>query len=212
MNINARETLVAIVCNHDHEGIFRKSMHFPSIDVECVVASVRNPRGDLSMKMNHLAFLAPMLALTVGCRTVTKKDMMVTSAKIKAESHEVWNRPTELGYTVGDYIEGTSETKKMLGFFRVGGDATASGISIPTFGSAAASLSANAKWAVSNAVDDSNADGIYITKVVEEKTIIFPIWTTKATVRGKALKLKDFGPIDKSRADLDRLGYPPAKK
>jgi len=164
------------------------------------------------MQLQYLALAVPMLALTVGCRTVTKKDMMVTSAKVKAESHEVWTRPAELGFTVGSYIEGTSETKKMLMLFRVGGDPTSGGVTVPTFGMGAPTLSPNAKWAVSNAVDDSGADGIYITKIVEEKAIIFPIWTKKATVYGKALKLKDYGSINKTRADLDRLGYPPPKK
>ena len=164
------------------------------------------------MKLHQLAIAVTALMLSSGCKTVTKKDMMVNNTKVRSESHEVWNRPTEVGFTVGDYIEGTSETSKLLGFIRTGGDPTAGGISIPTFGSSAPSLSANAKWAVSNAVDKAGADGIYITKIVEERRIIFPIVTTKAWVRGKSLTLKDFGPIDEDRADLDRMGYPPAKK
>ena len=165
-----------------------------------------------SMRIHKITVLLTTLALSSACRSVTKKDMMVNNTNLRSESHEVWNRPTEVGFTVGDYIEGTSETSKLFGVIRTGGDPTAGGSSIPSFGASAPSLSANAKWAVSNAVDKAGADGIYITKIVEEKKIIFPVWTRKAWVRGKALTLKDFGPIDDQRADLDRLGYPPAKK
>ncbi|MDP6934474.1 MAG: hypothetical protein QGG40_16230, partial [Myxococcota bacterium] len=99
--------------------------------------------------------LVGSLLCASACKTISKKDMLVNSASLKAEPQEVWNRPTEVGFTMGKTIEGSSDTSKLLMIIHAGGDPIKSSISIPTFGASAPSLSSNARWAIARAVEEA---------------------------------------------------------
>jgi hypothetical protein len=147
----------------------------------------------------------------VGCSSVTKKDHMTASAGLRAEAHRVWHRPVEVSYEFMDYCEGSSTTTRIFGLWRVSGDPAGSGPSLPTFGGGAASLSPNGKFAVHSAIESMDADGFYMTYNQDESKGGFFRKKKTSHVRGKCLKLKVLGEVNRDRADLDRFGHPPAK-
>ena len=69
-----------------------------------------------------MSLLLSLLLFTTGCRTVSKQHGMVTDAKLRSMDHEIWTRPTEIGFDLGKEIEGVAETTKFLGIFRIAGE------------------------------------------------------------------------------------------
>ena len=59
--------------------------------------------------------------------------------------------------------------------------------------------------AVAKAVQSNNADGMYILFVEESVTWSGLVKETTTKVRGRALKLEDFGSVDQDRATRVRL-------
>ena len=66
-------------------------------------------------------------------------------------------------------------------------------------------LTPAAQMAVAKAVKESNADGMYILFVEESSEWSGLIKETTTQVRGRALKLEDFGSVDQERATKARL-------
>ena len=145
-----------------------------------------------------MSFLSLFL-LTTGCRTISKDHGLVADAKIKAMRHEIWTRPTEVGFKFDREIEGVAESTKFLGLFQISGDPTSSFLSFNIFGGNG--LSNEAKYAASTAIEQAGGDGIYILFVEEEKINNFFVTVTKTRVRGKMLKLETYGPVDIYRVD-----------
>lgn len=142
-------------------------------------------------------------ALAIGCVSVQKETGMVTQASAVAEPHTIWTRPLEVGFEMGRYIEAESTTRRFLGCMKVGGDPVRKR-SVPTLG-ANKELSTGAQMAVANAVHANNTDGMYILFVEESVEWSGLVKETTTKVRGRALKLEDFGSVDQERATQIRL-------
>ncbi len=117
---------------------------------------------------------------------------------MKAQSHQIWTRPTEVGFSIGDQIEGTSTTTTLFGVLRVSGDPVSNTPTIPMLGSTAG-MSSNAKFAAATAVEAAGGDGIYIIYVEEEALRTGFTITKKSYIRGKVLNLESYGPVDIER-------------
>ena len=159
--------------------------------------------------LSILTTVALSLTYLSACKAITKKDMAVGAEKsIKAEQLKVLHRPTEVTYEFGSFCEGESSTSKLLGFFRMSGDPTAGGGPLSAlFGGGGAGLDANGSWAAARAIDSGNAEGLYVTRVEQEKNVVFPLWTKRTYVKGKCMTLKELGTISKERDQLRRFGY-----
>ncbi len=148
------------------------------------------------------------LALLSGCKTITKKDMMVGSSKVKTDPQAVWHRPTEVYHEFMNYCQGESSTSRLFGLIRTAGDPAPGGFSLNLFGSSAG-LDGNGQWAAARAIDGGSADGLYVLRVESEKNVVFPIWSKRTFVKGKCLQLKALGPVSKERDALNRFDHPP---
>ena len=143
-------------------------------------------------------------ALTLGCASTHKETGMVAYASAEAEPHVVWTRPLEVGFEMGRYIEAESTTHRLFGCLRVDGDAIRKNTTVPMMGEQA-NLSTGAQMAVAKAVQSNNADGMYILFVEESVVWSGMVKETTTKVRGRALKLEDFGSVDQERATRVRL-------
>ena len=150
-----------------------------------------------------IRLLVTILLFLSGCSSLHKQVALVDSATVEAEPHVIWTRPLELGFEMGRYIEGSSSTSRFMGCFRTGGDAVVR--PTVTVMGASDNLTPAAQLAVSNAVKESNADGMYILFVEESSEWNGLIKETTTQVRGRALKLEDFGSVDQERATKARL-------
>lgn len=144
-------------------------------------------------------------AMSAGCSTSMKEAHLSKTGSLGAESMAVLCRPLEFGVeTIGD-ATGEAYYKKFL-WFTLEGDRP--DISIPTPG-----LTINdslEKLACYRAAKSKNGDAFY--KITSEKDGISILWCIyrerHITVTGKALKLKDLGPLDEKRSDELRK-HPP---
>ena len=143
-------------------------------------------------------------ALSVGCASAHVETGMVTQASAEAEPHVIWTRPLEVGFEMGRYIEGESTTKRLFGCMRVEGDPVRKSTSMPMMG-VEGGLSSGAEMAVAKAVQSNNADGMYILLVEESVEWSGFVKETTTKVRGRALKLEDFGSVDQDRATRVRV-------
>ena len=152
--------------------------------------------------MNKLPLLISLFA--IGCKTVNKDYGMVSSSDLVTEPHKVWTRPLEVGFELGEYIEAESSTSRFMGMMRVSGDPVKDAARVPMLGETS-KLSSNGEYAVAKAVQKANADGMYIL-YVEETDVWAGLVVKKSTkVRGRALKLEDFGSVDVDRATQIRI-------
>ena len=142
--------------------------------------------------------------LSIGCATTHIETGMVTQASAEAEPHVIWTRPLEVGFEMGRYIEAESTTRRLLGCMRVDGDPVRKSSSVPMMG-VQTGLSTGAEMAVAKAVQNNNADGMYILLVEESVEWAGLVKETTTKVRGRALKLEDFGSVDKDRATRVRV-------
>ena len=142
--------------------------------------------------------------LASGC--MSKKQMTMSDmATLKAEDHAMWSRPLEMGYEVIGDVQGEASMKKILGFGDAGGRSlTAMFGAQQTTDRGFDTVVANAAY---NAVVEAGADAIYVTRYEVEKTGFLMFYTRRdAKVFGKALRLVDYGTVDKDRAYQIRMG------
>ena len=149
-------------------------------------------------------WLSMMACLSVGCTSTHKNVGMVVGASATAEPHVVWTRPLEVGFEMGRYIEAESTTRRLFGCIRVDGDPVQKNTHVPMMG-VHTEFSNGSKMAVARAVKESNADGMYILFIEEDVQWSGLVNTTTTTVRGRALKLEDFGSVDQERATQVRI-------
>ena len=143
-------------------------------------------------------------ALFTGCASAHVETGMVTQASAEAEPHVIWTRPLEVGFEMGRYIEGESTTKQLFGCMRLDGNPVRRNITVKTVGMQS-ELSIGAEKAVATAVQNNNADGMYILLVEESIEWSGFVKETTTKVRGRALKLEDFGSVDQERATRVRI-------
>ena len=147
--------------------------------------------------------LSAMILLCVGCASTHKEVGMVVGASATAEPHVIWTRPLEVGFEMGRYIEAESSTSRLFGCIRLSGDAVQK-TQVSMMG-LQDELSNGSKMAVAKAVKENNADGMYILFIEEESQWSGLVKETTTTVRGRALKLEDFGSVDQQRATEVRV-------
>ena len=154
------------------------------------------------------------LLLTSGCASNARNVKLASQASISAESHGMWTRPAEIGFAVGKEISASATTQKVLGF-NVGESKPRGGFSVSAIlspaNTGAAKLSATEEFAAYKAVAGAGVDGIYVTRIETDRSgFLFFSQRTTATVYGRAMKLKDYGPVSEDRADDWRFrGYRP---
>lgn len=147
--------------------------------------------------------------LLVGCgHTLSKRPMLSDGAHLRAEPQEIWTRPVEVSYHLGDEVVATSETVTLFGL-HASGDRVQTAGAVNVFGTNVRGLSANTRYAIGNIVDEQSADGFYLIYVEEESRGVLRR-VRKARVRGYLLTMESHGEISEERADLDRFGHPPS--
>ena len=154
-----------------------------------------------------MRYLFLALLFSTSCKSTQKNYPMVSSASMNAEGHQIWTRPVEVGFTMGDYVQTTSSTTMLLDVFRISGDPVSSVPTIPTFGTAGI-LSPNAKFAVSKGVDSKKAEGMYILSTEDQRQKGLLAVTHTSIVKGYVLHFKHYGPIDDETMKMIRTGVP----
>jgi hypothetical protein len=144
------------------------------------------------------------LALATGCATNARKIHLANEASLRADSHKLWTRPTEIGFKMGKEISATAQATSVLGFQTGESKNSSVGLAIVTsaLGGKGASLSGTGNYAAYKAVMEAGAEGIYVTRVESENFgFFFFVKNEKVTVYGRALTMHDYGPIAESRSD-----------
>jgi len=153
--------------------------------------------------MRGIKYLSIFLLLisVAGCTTMLKEPYFMGTANYQPESQKLWTRPTEVSYTFGNDIMGTAMAGYIFGVVTEG-EAPPS-VSVQGLVGSADPLVKLAAW---NAINSSKADGIYVTQITLQKSGIWPfIYKKEASVKGKALILKNMGEVDQKRYDNERI-------
>lgn len=142
-----------------------------------------------------------MSVFAVLCSCSSVATMSVSrEMKLAPEKMHVWSRPIEIGFQVAGVIEGKGDNNSK----DVVSAEDAAGMKLNLFSKNAAvdveKLSPVAKLAAFNAIKASNADGMIITMVKEEKSGS----TKTAWVKGIALKLVIYDEVSVERSDAFR--------
>jgi len=136
--------------------------------------------------------------------------MLNNASALRAERQDIWTRPIEVSYALGQEVSGESSTSTVLGVLRMAGDPVKQAPSINILGGAAVGLSSNAKYAIGALVEANGADGFYVIYVEDTNSGLF-IRSSQSSVRGYLLDLNSLGEVSMERADLDRFGHAPAE-
>ena len=154
--------------------------------------------------MRHGLWMISLGAM--ACKSVNKNYGMVATSAIEAQEQEIWSRPLEVGFSMDAKSKKcTSSTTKLLGVLRVAGDPVSTIPSVTILG-ASNGLSSNAKFAVADCVEKLKGDGMYVTYSEDKKTMTGLTVTTSSVVRGRILRLEDYGPVDEAVINAVRTG------
>lgn len=154
--------------------------------------------------MTRLLPLALACTLAVGCASNSRQLGLSNTATMSSESHDLWTRPNEIGFEMGPEISARASAQRVFGF-NVGESKPGMDVFAfvgPLLGGGRTVSDPVALHAAYKAVEEANADGIYVTRIATEGTNVFFLWTSKnVTVYGRALRLRDLGMVDEARAD-----------
>ena len=142
------------------------------------------------------------LILSAGCVGHQQHVGLVDVASVEAEAHQIWTRPLEVGFEMGRYIEAESIQRDLFGCVAIGDSVTRS--SVPVMGGVG-ELTPNVQYTIAQAVTDAGADGMYVLFVEEQVQWIGLVKETTTNVKGRALKLEDFGSVNQERATRVRV-------
>ena len=147
----------------------------------------------MNIVIRSLVLLGVSLMM-VACTSTTKNVEMTDRVSFGAEEHEVWNRPLEVGFEMGDKeIEATDSDLQILPIFSF-----LDGF----FGEDNLTQSA-----IFEAIKANKVDGMYITATKREESGFWPFYAhTEVSVYGKPLKIKTVGQVSEKRADALRMG------
>ena len=138
----------------------------------------------------------------VGCAGHQQHVGLVDVASVEAEAHQIWTRPLEVGFEMGRYIEAESTQRDLFGCVALGENVTRS--SVPVMGGVG-ELTPNVQYTIAQAVADAGVDGMYVLFVEEQVQWTGLVKETTTMVKGRALKLEDFGSVDQERATRVRV-------
>ncbi len=161
--------------------------------------------------MNTTKVLGVALMATIlgsACASNSRSLPLSSNANLRTETHAMWTRPTEVGYLMGPEISGTATVRQVLGFHVGESKPGASVFAIlgPLLGGGQDITDPVMMHAAFNAAEAAGAEGIYLTRVASESSGFFIFFSnTTTTVHGRALKLKDLGPVSQDRADQWRF-------
>ncbi|MDO8734785.1 MAG: hypothetical protein Q7K21_06470 [Elusimicrobiota bacterium] len=145
----------------------------------------------------YLLFLAVVFT---GCATYKKEPYFMSKITFNPESQLLWARPSEIGYKVSDDITGSAEVVTFFGFVVEGERPASMAVGTGPF------KDPLIKFAVIDAINKFKVDGMYVTQSIVTKSGFWPFRRRKkAFVKGKGLLLKDYGEVDKSRSDNERI-------
>ena len=142
------------------------------------------------------------MLLNLACVGHQKHVGLVDVASVEAEAHQIWTRPLEVGFEMGRYIEAESSQRELFGCLALGENVIRS--SVPVMGGVG-ELTPNVQYTIAQAVAESGADGMYVLFVEEQVEWNGLVKETSTKVKGRALKLEDFGSVDQERATRVRV-------
>lgn len=158
----------------------------------------------------HLIALSALAAISVGCAH-GQRSYIDSTTGMAPEPAALWARPQEVGYTLGERIQGEASRNCILMFICWGADdggagAAISGIIGALTGQAAPSdplVRAAAAGAVLSAPQET--DGIWVLNHETDSFNIFIFSRSSARVIGKAVRLHPIGEVSQERADKVRM-------
>ncbi len=157
----------------------------------------------------NLVAVASFAVIATGCAHGQRSYIDPTAA-MAPEPVSMWTRPQEVGYTLGERIQGEASKTCILGFICWGADdggvgAIVSGLIGTIMGQAAPSdplVRAAAAGAVLSAPQET--DGIYVLNHESDEFNIYIYYRRSARVIGKAVRLHPIGEVSQERADKVR--------
>lgn len=160
--------------------------------------------------LKNLVALSALAVISVGCAH-GQRSYIDSTTSMAPEPAALWARPQEVGYTLGERIQGEASRNCILMFICWGADdggagAAISGIIGALTGQAAPSdplVRAAAAGAVLSAPQET--DGIWVLNHETDSFNIFIFSRSSARVIGKAVRLHPIGEVSQERADKVRF-------
>lgn len=160
--------------------------------------------------MKQFILLAAVAIAGTGCMHGQRAYMDATTG-MAPEPAAMWSRPQEVGYTLGERLQGEATKNCVLMFICWGAEdgglgAAFSGIIGSLMGQSAPSdplVRAAAAGAVLSAPTET--DGIYVLNHETDAFDIFIYSRRSARVVGKAVRLHPIGEVSQERADKERF-------
>lgn len=152
------------------------------------------------------------LGLGLGLSGCTVKSGFGSAATLNVTSDgpTVWNRPVEVGYALIGDVQGVAEQRTVFGITM--GTATTGAVDImgSLFGRGDGAekvdrLDPLVQYAAYDAIRETGADAIYITRYEKEVTSALFSTFSKVTVYGKGLKMTELGTVSERRIDQWRF-------
>ncbi|MFZ5445420.1 MAG: hypothetical protein ACOZQL_35845 [Myxococcota bacterium] len=159
--------------------------------------------------MKNFVAVAALAVVGMGCAH-GQRSYIDSTAGMAPEPAAMWSRPQEVGYTLGERIQGEASMNCILMFICWGAEdggagAAISGLIGALTGAAAPAdplVRAAAAGAVLSAPQET--DGIYVLNHETDSFNIFLYSRRSARVIGKAVRLHPIGEVSQERADKVR--------
>lgn len=160
--------------------------------------------------LKNLISLSLLAAVSVGCAH-GQRSYIDSTTGMSPEPAALWSRPQEVGYTLGERIQGEASRTCILflicwGAEDGGAGAVISGLIGSLTGQSAPSdpiVRAAAAGAVLSAPQET--DGIWVLNHETDSFDIFIFTRKSARVIGKAVRLHPIGEVSQERADKVRM-------
>lgn len=160
--------------------------------------------------LKHLIALSALAVVSVGCAH-GQRSYIDPTAGMAPEAAQMWSRPQEVGYTLGERIQGEASRTCLFMFICWGAEDGGAGAAISSIIGAFTGQSAPSdplvRAAAAGAVLTSaqETDGIYVLNHETDSFDIFIFTHRSAKVIGKAVRLHPIGEVSQERADKVRM-------
>ncbi len=157
----------------------------------------------------NLIAVSLFAVVAVGCAH-GQRSYIDPTASMNPEPAAMWSRPQEVGYTLGERIQGEASVSCLFVFIcwgaEDGGIASAISGLIGTFNGQAAPADPLVRAAAAGAVlsAPTETDGIFVLNHETDSFNIFIYSRRSARVIGKAVRLHPIGEVSQERADKVR--------
>ena len=153
----------------------------------------------------NLVVLGFVAMSAVGCAAHGQKSYIDATSNMRPEAAAMWSRPQEVGYTLGERIQGEATQTCILMVICWGADDGGLGGLLGSIGGDSPSdpiVRAAAAGAVLSAPTET--DGIYVLSHETDSFQMFLFSRRSARVIGKAVRLHPIGEVSQERADKVR--------